>query len=130
MTTTDSDLEAQLDKLEQHHAAMLERAGDLEADAGDEAEPFDPLDALTIGELDAGSRLLKASLVAAVADKTPDYEKALAVVAYLHARRTDRSTPPNELLRRYTAMRYSELTDALLAFAPVAEPDPTAPGPG
>lgn len=114
------------------HTAPLEDdtalRGQLDAgqDQGDdEPEGFDPLDALTIGELDAGSRLLKASVVAAVAEKSADYEKALAVVAYLHARRTDRTTPPAELLRRYTAMRYSELSEALAAFAPTA--DPTTP---
>lgn len=91
----------------------------------DDAQAFDPLDALTIAELDAGSRLLKASVVAAVAEKSADYEKALAVVAYLHARRTDRTTPPPQLLAHYTAMRYSELSEALAAFAPPA--DPTTP---
>lgn len=112
-----------LPPLEDDQAAR-EQLG-LEDDEDEDADTFDPLDALTIAELDAGSRLLKASVVAAVAEKSADYEKALAVVAYLHARRTDRTTPPPQLLAHYTAMRYSELSEALAAFAPKA--DPTTP---
>lgn len=115
---------------------LMSTAGPLEDDQQlaaaleleDEPQQFDPLDALTIQELDAGSRLLKGSLIAAVAEKTERYEMGLAVVAYLHARRRDRNTPPGELLGRYTAMSYSDLTDALMEFAP--PPDPTAPGRG
>lgn len=108
---------------------------ETEGTAPDEPTPpkFDPLDALTIAELDAGSRLLKASLVAAVAQQTPDYERALAVVGYLHARRDDRTTKPDELLRRFTAMRFSELSEHLQALAPAEDDDgsdPTGPGLG
>lgn len=104
--------------------AALVTADDQGEDQG-EAAPFDPLDALTIAELDAGSRLLKASVVAAIAEKNEHYEKALAVVAYLHARRSDRTTAPAELLAGYTRLSYSELSEALASFAP--PPDPTTP---
>lgn len=94
-----------------------------------EAEPWDAIDALTLAELDSGSRLLKTSIIRAVAEKTEDYERGLAIVAYLHARRTDRETKPDELLRRFTGMRYSEVADHLASLAPDADPaGPTAPG--
>lgn len=105
----------------------------LEDQAEDDAEDWDALDELTIAELDAGSRLLKTSLIRAVAENTADYERGLAIVAYLHARRRDRTTKPDELLKRFTGMRYSELAQHLAGLKPPrtedGEPDPTAPGP-
>lgn len=96
---------------------------------------WDALDALTLAELDAGSRLLKASLVKAMSETTVDYERAVVVLAYLHARRADRETKPAELLRRFEQMRYSEVTAYLLDLAPKLDEggdpdaDPTGPGP-
>lgn len=95
---------------------------------------WDALDALTLAELDAGSRLLKASLVKAMSETTVDYERATVILAYLHARRTDRETKPAELLRRFEQMRYSEVTEYLFSLAPKGEgaddpAGPTEPGP-
>ncbi len=69
----------------------------------------DPLDALTIAEIDAGSRLLRADLVGAITNGTALRWPALAVTAYLHARRTD----PAAQLATYRAMTAAELTAEL-----------------
>lgn len=102
-------------------------------DKQDAEDDWDALDELTIAELDAGSRLLKTSLIRAVAENTADYERGLAIVAYLHERRHDRTTKPDELLKRFTAMRYSQLAEHLASLKPLrpanGEPDPTDPGP-
>jgi hypothetical protein len=99
---------------------------------GDELEPdapsFDPLAALTMAELDMGSRQLRASLVASITGRTADYERALAVTAWLHARRADTTAK----LAPYMRMTFTELSDALAAFAPEVDGEaagPTPPGP-
>lgn len=69
----------------------------------------DPLDELTISEIDMGSRLLRADLVGAVTEGTAQRWPALAIVAYLHARRRD----PAAELATYRAMTAKELTDEL-----------------
>lgn len=101
---------------------------------GEAPTAFDPLDALTIAELDAGSRLLKASIVKAVTEGTPEYERAFAILAYLHERRVDRETKPDELLRRFTSMSFREAAEHLQTYGPGAAEDadrenPTGPGP-
>lgn len=79
----------------------------------------DPLDALTIAEIDAGSRLLRADLVGAVTQGTAQRWPALAVVAYLHARRGD----PSAQLTQFRAMTPPELLGELgmTTPAPVAD---------
>lgn len=93
-------------------------------DEADPAPPYDPLAALTINELDAGSRLLKASLMASVMERTALYEKALAVVVWLHARRADRSAQLTPIL----ALTFYELNARLGALGP-DEASPTPPAP-
>jgi hypothetical protein len=92
-----------------------------------EADDFDPLDLLTIAELDAGSGLLKASLVAQIVTKGAKFEASLAVLAYLLARRTDHTAK----LATFRDMRFTELQSYLETFRPPAgtEAGPTAPGP-
>lgn len=77
----------------------------------------DPLDVLTIAELDAGSRQLGTSLVAQVTNNGERYERALAVVLWLHKRRTDRSTEPSELLRQLSQLTFVEVSEQLTAIA-------------
>lgn len=69
----------------------------------------DPLAQLTITEVDSGSRLLKADLVTAITRGTVDRSKALAIVAFLHARRAD----PAAKLQPFVEMTYAELGDHL-----------------
>lgn len=83
----------------------------------DERPKVDPLDVLTIAELDAGSRQLGASLVAQVSQRGDRYERALAVVLWLHRRRTDRSTNPDELLRQLTKLTFVQLSEQLQELA-------------
>lgn len=78
-----------------------------------EREPVDLLSVLTIDELNDGSRLLKASLIMAVTEQTQHYERALAVLAYLHARRAD----PGAKLAPFMALTFTQLGDRLGAFA-------------
>lgn len=97
----------------------------------------DALDRLTIGELDAGSRLLKTDIVTAVAEHTMHKWAGLAIVAYLIDRRTD----PTVQLATYRAMTPVELAGTLglndddpeEATAddedPAAAPAPTTPAP-
>lgn len=91
----------------------------------DDATPFDPLAALTVDEMNTGSRHLKSSLVRAVMDGTQDYERALAVVLWLHRRRTE----PGAELSHCMRLSFTDLDAALGLLAP-AEPDrPTTPSP-
>lgn len=69
----------------------------------------DPLDALTVAEIDAGSRLLRADLVGAITQGTAQRWPALAIMAYLHARRTDHGAQ----LATYRAMTAAELSAEL-----------------
>lgn len=88
-----------------------------QTDPDDERPKVDPLDVLTIAELDAGSRQLGASLVAQVSQRGDRYERALAVVLWLHRRRTDRSTNPDELLRQLTKLTFVQLSEQLQQLA-------------
>lgn len=90
----------------------------------DTTADYDPLAALTISELNDGSRQLKASLVAAVTQQTEHYEKALAVVLWLHTRRSD----PGAGLGRFLELSFTDLTEQLMALAP-DEDRPTTPKP-
>lgn len=93
--------------------------------ADDDAAPsYDPLAALTVDELHDGSRVLKASIVQAVTRVTADYERALAVVLWLHARRTD----PRAKLATYTALTFTEASEQLGELAAVDD-RPTTPTP-
>lgn len=78
----------------------------------------DPVAELTIAELDAGSRLLKADMMTAVSTDHPARSAALAVTAWLLARRTDRAAQ----LNTYRAMTLSELTTQLGLDDDVDEP--------
>lgn len=69
----------------------------------------DPIDELTIAELDAGSRLLKGDMMTAVSTDSPNRAAAMAVTAWLLARRTDRAVQ----LNTYRAMTLSELLTQL-----------------
>lgn len=77
----------------------------------------DPLDVLTIAELDAGSRHLGTSLVQQVSTHGDRYERALGVVLWLHRRRTDRSTNPDELARAIGQLTFVEVSEQLTALA-------------
>lgn len=98
-------------------------AGDT--DQPDETPQYDPLSALTIDELNDGSRQLKASLISAVTSQNEHYEKALAVVLWLHARRAKPGTGLSEFLN----LTFTELTDRLDQLGP-DEDRPTTPAPG
>lgn len=86
-----------------------------------EQDEYDPVAALTINELNDGNRQLKASVMAAVTSRNEHYEKALAIVAWLHHRRSD----PGAGLGRFLELPFSDLMDELLALKPAA--DPTTP---
>lgn len=88
--------------------------------------PFDPLAVLTLAELDSGSRLLKASIVSAITSQNEHYERALPIVVWLWARRTDRQAQ----LEDFRRLTWGELHDRLAELAPVVDEEgPTAPGP-
>lgn len=89
-----------------------------------EDDSYDPLAALTVAELNDGSRQLKASLVAAVTSQNEHYEKALAVVLWLHTRRTD----PGAGLGQFLELPFTDLTDRLVALTG-EETRPTTPKP-
>jgi hypothetical protein len=96
----------------------------------------DPMATLTVAELDAGSRLLKTDLVTAVAHSTQHKWQALAITAWLLAKRSD----PYVKLDTFRAMHPKELSDALGYGQPDDEPtdepvdepapaaEPTPPG--
>jgi hypothetical protein len=116
----------QLDQLDP--ATTPTEGGDQVDDDTPARPPFDPMAELTLAELDSGSRLLKASIVEAITARTQHYERALPIVVWLWARRTDR----NAQLGDFTAMTWQQLHDRLAAMAPEASADPegpTAPGP-
>lgn len=96
-------------------------------DSPAESAPFDPMAELTLAELDDGSRLLKASIVSAVTERNQHYERALPVVAYLYARRTDRQVR----LQDFTGMTWEQLHQAIAEMAPGVEAvdSPTQPRP-
>lgn len=109
---------------------MNETTTDTPDDVNKVADDFDPLSDLTGNEIDAGSRILGASLVKEIAEVGQQFGKAQAVVALLHARREDRSAQ----LSTYTAMKLRDLTALLEELAPSAgaDPeglDPTGPAP-
>lgn len=93
---------------------------DQAATDADEADSFDPLAALTIDELNDGSRQLRASLVTAITQQTEHYEKALAVLLWLHKRRSEPGIGLGGLLSR----SFTSITDELQQLRDV---DPTAP---
>lgn len=82
----------------------------------------DPLDRLTIAELDAGSRILKADMIVAITAKTMERAAALAILAWLLAKRVD----PHAQLTTYRAMTINELV-ATLGITEAPAPDPNAP---
>jgi hypothetical protein len=65
----------------------------------------DPSRELTIAELDAGCRLIKADMLTALTTDSPNRVAALAVSAWLLARRTDRSAQ----LNTYRGMTITQL---------------------
>lgn len=69
----------------------------------------DPLAKLTVAELDAGSRLIRGDILAAISEQTEKRWQSLAVVAYLLARRTD----PAADVATFRAMTANELQGAL-----------------
>lgn len=89
------------------------------------ATDWDVLSDLTGTEIDAGSRMLGASLVREISDVGKQFGEAQAVVALLHARRTDRSAQ----LAPFLAMKLRDLTTHLEGLAPAKEDaeGPTAP---
>lgn len=84
----------------------------------------DALNRLTIGELDAGSRLLKTDLVTAISEHTMHKWAGLAIVAFLIDRRTD----PSSQLATYRAMTPDELAETL-GLVDEEEPDAEAADP-
>lgn len=95
--------------------------------APDDAPSYDPLAELTIGEIDSGSRMLKASLVHAITERTVDYGKALAITLWLHQRRED----PAAKLQPLLALTYTELSEQLGQLSPQLDGEgPTPPGHG
>lgn len=106
------------------HAAVTadQAALDALAELDDERPAFDPLAALTIDELSAGSRQLKASLVAAVSQHSEDYERALAVTLWLHQRRADPAAQLGPLFR----LTFVQLQQQLSALGEAE--GPTTPG--
>lgn len=104
------------------HADDDQAALDALAALDDEPAPFDPLAALTITELDAGSRQLKTSLVAAITQQSAGYERALAIVLWLHRRRAD----PAAKLQPLLGLTFVELQQQLTALGELQ--GPTTPG--
>lgn len=70
---------------------------------------YDPLNELTIGELDLCSRMLKADIVKAIHGATEDRWKGMAILGYVMGKRTD----PTVKLDAFLAMTPAQLTDAL-----------------
>jgi hypothetical protein len=70
---------------------------------------YDPINQLTIAELDTCSRLLKTDIVAAIHGGTMNRWAGMAIVAYVIAKRTD----PAAQLGAFRAMTPVELTVAL-----------------
>ena len=118
MTSTDTPDTATLSGADDELAAALA----LEQPAAP-ADEYDPLAALTANELAIGSRHLKASLVAAITQTTADYEQALAVVLWLHRRRTERGAQLADVM----GLTFQQITDELGALE--AEQGPTVPTP-
>jgi hypothetical protein len=107
---------------------MTETAETDHDDQQPEAPPsVDVLAMLTIDELNSGSRQLKASLVRAVADETENYERGLAVVVWLHARRSDPAAQLGPIMR----LTFTDLQDRIadIATAAAADEGPTTPTP-
>lgn len=103
---------------------------DIDDQADDQVEDDTPqvdvLALLTVDELNTGSRQLKASLVRAVAGESEDYERGLAVVLWLHARRTD----PGAKLGPYMRLTFYDVQDQLAQVAKAAAAEvPTTPTP-
>lgn len=83
---------------------------------------IDPLTLLRVDELSYGSRLIKADVIHAVTAPTERRMDALAVCAFLLARRAD----PRAELATYKVMLYNDLSRALNQLAgndPDAVPD-------
>lgn len=127
-TTEDPDTVDQLDGTRyQLDGSPVDQVDDDPASPAPRA-PFDPLAALTLAELDSGSRLLKASLVAAITERNEHYERALPIVVWLWSRKVGREVKLGELQR----MTWQQLHDQLAELSPdeVDDPEgPTAPGP-
>lgn len=69
----------------------------------------DPLDQLLLAELDEGSRLLKTDMVSAISEGTVDRWQALAIAAWLLARRKD----PKVKLNEFRQLRPTEVYERL-----------------
>lgn len=80
----------------------------------------DPLERMTVAELDAASRLLKTDVVTAIADETGEKWAGLGIVAWILAKRDD----PTAALSTFRAMSAGELYDALGVTEPAAAADP------
>lgn len=112
---------------------QLQAQLDAQLDQGDDqpADPWDPMDELTLAELDAGSRLLKASITRAITEQTVDHEKALAVVGYLVERKRLAGTGKATSLSTWLELTYRQLHNRLETLRPDPwdEAGPTAPRP-
>lgn len=75
------------------------------------APTVDLVDVLTIAELDAGSRELGTSIVRQITTQGERYEAALAVVLWLHARRSNRGTDPRQLLTELRGLSFVQLSE-------------------
>lgn len=79
---------------------------------------YDPLNQLTIAELDTCSRLLKTDIVTAIHGGTMHRWQGLAILAYVLAKRAD----PAAKLETYRAMTPAELSAEIGIDAPDPEP--------
>lgn len=87
---------------------------ELAVDEIAEPVPYDALSALTVDELNIGSRHLRGSLVATITGRTEGYEHALALVLWLHHRRADRSVSPDS----YLLLTFQDLGEQLEQLTP------------
>jgi hypothetical protein len=126
-TTEDIDTVDQLDGSRYQLDGQPVDQVDDDPDSPAPPAPFDPLAELTLAELDAGSRLLKASIVSAITERNEHYERALPLVVWLWERRSNPKVKLAELQR----LTWAQLHDHLAELAPEgADPEgPTAPGP-
>jgi hypothetical protein len=85
---------------------------------------YDPLNQLTIAELDMCSRLLKTDIVTAIHGASMHRWAGMAIVAYVIAKRAD----PAAKLDTYRQMTPAELTAALGYPGDAEDPDPAAAG--
>lgn len=91
---------------------------------------YDPLNQLTIAELDTCSRLLKTDIVTAIHGGTMHRWQGMAILAYVLAKRTD----PAAKLETYRAMTPAELSATIGVDGPpevdeTPDPEPADPEP-